>query len=227
MSQYACVPGVDLWNCSRGRYQRRYGELSNLSFLDEQLIGIRSYIAVNYRLKEDDIAYIFDHAEADMIIVDQEYLPLMNAYRKGHPDVPIIVDTDTDATEGQLSGPFDGAVLEGLQFDSSTGALGWQGLQSQAPDEEDVIAIAYTSGTTSKPKGVEYTNRGCYLAAMGNVIESGLNIDNGRCHYLWTLPLFHAMGRLSRLTGICVAAHVFQDGHSRGRLHRSAEPTTA
>lgn len=130
-----------------------------------------------------------------MIVVDQEFLPLMQTYKKGNPNVPIIVDTDTDVTEGQLSGPFDEAVLEGLRFDSSSGALGWEGLQSQALDEEDVLAIAYTSGTTSKPKGVEFTNRGCYLAAMGNVIESGLNSDKGRCHYLWTLPLFHAMGR--------------------------------
>lgn len=39
-----------------------------------------------------------------------------------------------------------------------------------------------------------FTHRGAYLAAMGNVIESGLNYNVGRCRYLWTLPLFHAMG---------------------------------
>lgn len=57
-----------------------------------------------------------------------------------------------------------------------------------------MIALAYTSGTTAKPKGVEYTHRGGYLAALGNVIESGLNYHTGRCRYLWTLPMFHAMG---------------------------------
>lgn len=55
-------------------------------------------------------------------------------------------------------------------------------------------ALAYTSGTTARPKGVEYTHRSSYLAALGNVIESGLNYHEGRCHYLWTLPMFHAMG---------------------------------
>lgn len=133
-----------------------------------------------------------------MIIADQEYLPLLETYRKEQPGVPIIVDTDTDSSEGQLSGPFDNAVLEGLQIDSSTGGAGWEGLEAQAADEDDLIAIAYTSGTTSKPKGVEFTNRGCYLAAMGNIIESGLNIQQGRCHYLWTLPMFHAMGKFFR-----------------------------
>jgi long-subunit acyl-CoA synthetase (AMP-forming) len=129
-----------------------------------------------------------------VIIADQEFEPLLEIYRAQHPSTPIIVDTDTDATEGELTGPFDHAVLEGLKFDLETGAQGWEALESQAADEESMIALAYTSGTTAKPKGVEYTHRGCYLAALGNVIESGLNFNRGRAKYLWTLPMFHAMG---------------------------------
>jgi long-subunit acyl-CoA synthetase (AMP-forming) len=127
--------------------------------------------------------------------VDKEYLPLLQAYRAAKPDIPLIVDTDTDATEGQLSGPFDEAVLQGLKYDADTGAKGWDGLESQAASEDDVIALAYTSGTTARPKGVEFSHRGCYLAALANVIESGLNLRQGRCRYLWTLPMFHAMGK--------------------------------
>lgn len=150
---------------------------------------------MNYRLKSEDIAYIFDHAEVDMIIVDAEYVNLLESFRKEHPDVPILVDTDTDATEGQLSGPFDDAILEGLKYDTSTGSHGWEGLEHTVPDENDLIALAYTSGTTARPKGVEYTHRSAYLAAMGNIIESGLNYHGTeRAHYLWTLPMFHAMG---------------------------------
>jgi long-subunit acyl-CoA synthetase (AMP-forming) len=96
--------------------------------------------------------------------------------------------------EGELTGPFDNAVLEGLKHDSETGEQGWAGLEAQAADEESLIALAYTSGTTARPKGVEYTHRGCYLAALGNIIESGLNSHQGRAKYLWTLPMFHAMG---------------------------------
>ena len=152
--------------------------------------------AINYRLKTEDIAYIFDHAEVDMIIADEEYKSLLDGYHKNHPKVPIIVDTDLDATEGELSGPFDAAVLEGLEFDKRTGNKGWSGLTTQVEDEEDMIALAYTSGTTARPKGVVYTHRGAYLAALANVIESGLNYHSGRCGYLWTLPMFHAMGKL-------------------------------
>ncbi|KAH8895166.1 AMP-binding enzyme [Thozetella sp. PMI_491] len=151
-------------------------------------------VPVNYRLKQDDISYIFDFAEVDAIVVDAEYVGLLEDYQKTHPKIPLVIDTDTDATEGQLSGPFDEAVLEGLKHDHETGAKGWAGLKSQCANEDDVMAIPFTSGTTSRPKGVMYTHRGAYLAALANVIESGLNPDTGRCKYLWTLPMFHAMG---------------------------------
>jgi len=151
-------------------------------------------VGVNYRLKTDDIAYIFEHADVDFIIADFEFAHLLEPFSKRHPEVKILVDTDTDAVEGEMSGPFDGAVLEGLREDAATGAKGWSGLDLRDMHEEDLIALAYTSGTTARPKGVEYTHRGCYLAALANVIESGLNYHTGRCRYLWTLPMFHATG---------------------------------
>ncbi|KAK3380302.1 hypothetical protein B0T24DRAFT_189425 [Lasiosphaeria ovina] len=152
-------------------------------------------VPANIRLKPEDIAYIFDFAEVDCIIADAEYKGLLDAYLKDHPGTPVIVDTDTDATEGVLSGPFDDAVLEGLVLDRETGSKGWADLQSQTvANEDDMIAIPFTSGTTSKPKGVVYTHRGAYLATLANVVESGLNLPDGRCKYLWTLPMFHAVG---------------------------------
>ncbi|KAL2363959.1 hypothetical protein RJZ56_003113 [Blastomyces dermatitidis] len=151
-------------------------------------------LAVNYRLKPEDIAYIFNHSEAEVIIVDKEFVPLLDEFKKTNGHVPLIIDTDTDAIEGELSGPFDQAVLEGLSFDTTSGNHGWQGLEAQTPDEDALIALAYTSGTTSRPKGVEYIHRSCYLATLANIIESGLNSSQGRCRYLWTLPMFHAMG---------------------------------
>ena len=154
----------------------------------------RYFVAINYRLKPDDIAYIFDHGDAEAIIVDKELVPLLDRYRESHPSTPLLVDDDTDATSGELSGPFDQAVLEGLKYDIELGSKGWDALETQVENEESVIALAYTSGTTARPKGVEFTHRGSYLAALGNVIESGLNVQSGRCRYLWTLPMFHAMG---------------------------------
>ncbi|KAK2882572.1 hypothetical protein FQN49_000220 [Arthroderma sp. PD_2] len=178
---------------------KRVGILSpNTPAFLESIFGIAAAgavnVAINYRLKPEDIAYIFAHAEVDSIIVDKEFVPLLDEYRKLNQHIPLIVDTDTDADEGELSGEFDAAVLEGLRHDEEQGNKGWEGLEAQAADEESLIALAYTSGTTARPKGVEYIHRGCYLAALANIIESGLNFQQGRCGYLWILPMFHAMG---------------------------------
>ncbi|KAK3333900.1 hypothetical protein B0T19DRAFT_140462 [Cercophora scortea] len=184
----------------RHRGHKRVGLLApNTPAFLESTYGIAAAggvtVPVNIRLKPEDISYIFDYAEVDSIIVDAEYVGLLDSFRKDHPAVAIIVDLDTDATEGALSGPFDDAVLEGLNYDRSTGSKGWADLQSQTvANEHDMIAIPFTSGTTSRPKGVVFTHRGAYLATLANVVESGLNLPDARCKYLWTLPMFHAMG---------------------------------
>jgi acyl-coenzyme A synthetase/AMP-(fatty) acid ligase len=84
----------------------------------------------------------------DLIIVDREYAHLLDGF---DPSVRRIIDEDTDATEGELSGEFDEAIRQGLEYDAKFGN-GWEGLEMEAQNEEDVIALAYTSGTTAKPK---------------------------------------------------------------------------
>lgn len=49
-------------------------------------------VPVNYRLNEHDVAYIFDFANVDYIIVDGEFHGLLGLYRARHPSVPLIVD---------------------------------------------------------------------------------------------------------------------------------------
>lgn len=126
-------------------------------------------VGVNYRLKREDVQYIFTHAEVDLIVVDREFVGLLDGFDES---VPRIIDEDPDTPDG--GGDFNRVIAEGLDYDFSRG-LGWGGLCMEADNEDDLIALAYTSGTTAKPKGVEYTHRGAYLAAMANVIESGLN----------------------------------------------------
>lgn len=172
----------------KSRGYRRVGVLApNTPAFLEAIYGIVAAGAVivpaNYRLVADDINYVFDFAEVDYIIADAEFAHLLDVFAAKHPDVPILVDTDTDAD----TGPYDRAVLEGIAYDQGNGSRGWAGLHSHSENEDDMLAIPFTSGTTSRPKGVMYTHRGAYLAALGNVIES--NLSAGHCRYLWTLPM--------------------------------------
>lgn len=58
-------------------------------------------------------------------------------------------------------------------------------------DENGLIAINYTSGTTGEPKGVMYTHRGAYMQALAMAFHSKFDTETA---YLWVLPMFHCNG---------------------------------
>ncbi len=196
-AQWASRAAGVAYYLKKHNYKRTGILMTNTPAFLETFFGVGGaggvHVAINYRLKQEDIAYIFEHADVDSIVVDAEYAHLLDGFREAHPKVHIIVDKDTDEDDG----PYNDAMREGWQYDKEHGGQGWNGLETEVPDEEGLVALSYTSGTTAKPKGVEYTHRSAYLAALANVIESGLNTHIStadRCHYLWTLPMFHATG---------------------------------
>ncbi|RZS05602.1 hypothetical protein BHM03_00036142 [Ensete ventricosum] len=58
-------------------------------------------------------------------------------------------------------------------------------------DECDPISLNYTSGTTSRPKGVIYSHRGAYLNAIATILMNDMTVLPV---YLWTVPMFHCNG---------------------------------
>ena len=62
---------------------------------------------------------------------------------------------------------------------------------SRLEDEEETISVNYTSGTTGRPKGVQYTYRGAYLNALNEAIVAGLSPESV---FLWLQPMFHCNG---------------------------------
>ena len=140
--------------------------------------------SINTRLDAATIAYILDHGEARVLIVDREFIPVLRAALFLCDNRPEIIEVnDSEAPSGETLGGLD---YEALLAEGSADFT-WP----MPRDEWDAIALNYTSGTTGKPKGVVYHHRGAQLLAVGNVLSAGM----GRHPvYLWTLPMFHCNG---------------------------------
>jgi len=139
--------------------------------------------AINTRLDAASLARILDHGGAKILIADREWGNVVRAALAILSAPPRVIDIDDAA--GAAS-PIGGMTYEALL------ATGDPAFACTSPeDENDPIALNYTSGTVGAPKGVLYSHRGAYLNAMGSALTFGLG---PRSVYLWTLPMFHCNG---------------------------------
>jgi fatty-acyl-CoA synthase len=132
-------------------------------------------VAVNNRLAGAEVGYILQHSGARYLLLDTG-LEALTA-RIELAGVTVIRCANT----GGPGDPYE----ELLASASPARPPSW------LEDEEETISINYTSGTTGRPKGVQYTYRGAYLNALGEVIHAGMSAGSV---YLWTLPMFHCNG---------------------------------
>ena len=142
---------------------------------------------LNTRLDPETIAFMLDHGEAKVLIVDPEFAPLVaKALPLRKLQAPLLVIDVLDASYGPA------AQLVGSQTYEDFVAKGDAQFAPRLPaDEWDAIALNYTSGTTGNPKGVVYHHRGAAMNAISNVLEWDLPKHSV---YLWTLPMFHCNG---------------------------------
>ena len=143
-------------------------------------------VPLNYRLLAADHEYILNHAGVTVVLVDYEYTDMVEGIRHDLATVRhFIVARDGSDT------------LLGLTPD---GWLDWETLiasaSASAPpvierDENDLVSINYTSGTTARPKGVMLTHRNCYINAYSLIAHLRISHDDVE---LWTLPMFHCNG---------------------------------
>ena len=140
--------------------------------------------ANNVRLDAATIAYVLDHGEAKVLLVDTEFSSMVSeAVEQCGRELLII---DIEDTEGP-----GGARIGTLTYEELI-AEGDPDFGYNLPDDEwDALALNYTSGTTGRPKGVVYSHRGAWTNAVNNVVT--WEIPHHPV-YLWTLPLFHCNG---------------------------------
>lgn len=134
-------------------------------------------VPLNYRLTGDDFAYMIAHSGAKVVCVHADYLAAADAIRARCPDVAHWV-----ALEGERAGWEDYEALL---------AAAAPAFEQPAIAESDLLTINYTSGTTSRPKGVMITHRNAWVNAVGTLVHHPMTPAD---RYLWTLPMFHANG---------------------------------
>jgi len=145
--------------------------------------------ALNTRLDPESIAFMLNHGEAKVVIVDPEFSGTMKkaleiAKKESGRDFVVI-----DVEENEFDVP--GEKLGSLTYEQLL-AQGDPGYLWQVPaDEWQAICLNYTSGTTGNPKGVVYHHRGAAMNAVSNILDWDINKHPV---YLWTLPMFHCNG---------------------------------
>ena len=145
-------------------------------------------VPINYRLSQEEFTYIINHSGATVVCADTDYLKSVTAIRPELPGVRHVIALEGRAhADGAPAGSVSGAWLdyETLVLDASP--------DFGRPEiaERDLVSINYTSGTTSRPKGVMITHRNAYLNIVGTLLHLPMGLTD---RYLWTLPMFHANG---------------------------------
>jgi fatty-acyl-CoA synthase len=136
---------------------------------------------LNIRLFPEQLAYVINHAEDKVLLVDASLVPALSRVIDTLPTVEAIV----------VHGPADTSALgETLDYETLLGAeepgFDWPDL-----DERDAAAMCYTSGTTGRPKGVVYSHRSTYLHSLGVMSSASLGMSD-RDRLLVVVPMFHA-----------------------------------
>jgi acyl-CoA synthetase (AMP-forming)/AMP-acid ligase II len=135
------------------------------------LFGVSAFgrvlVPINFRLKPEEIRYIIEHSGSTVLLFDPEHEALVR-------DVPVAHRI-----------PLGEASDERLFLRSSASP------RYSVTDETAPVSINYTSGTTARPKGVQLSQRNCWL----NAVTFGWHASvSDRDVYLHTLPTFHCNG---------------------------------
>ena len=134
-------------------------------------------VPLNYRLLPSDWAYMVNHSGSRVICVHADYLDLVDSVRHDMPTVEYFI-------------ALEGSGKNWLDYEQLL-AKATPGFVPPEMAEDDLLTINYTSGTTSKPKGVMITHRNAWINAVGTLVHHPMTCAD---RYLWTLPMFHANG---------------------------------
>ena len=155
-------------------------------------------VPLNYRLSDEEAAYVTDHCDATVVVVDTEYAELFARIRPQIPKVETVLVFDGPAPEGMLDAD---ALMAAASSDEP----------QIPPSTEAGATMIYTSGTTGKPKGAYRPGGGDPQQGAALMNHIGYTPDDV---YLTTGPLYHSgpggfMGVAQALGQTVVVQHKF------------------
>ena len=144
---------------------------------------------VNVRLSPEQILYTLNHARADVLLVNAEFVPLLAIIKDQLETVKrFVLISDDGATLGSFGIPYDGeyeALLAAASPDYDFPDF----------DENTRATTFYTTGTTGLPKGVYFSHRQLVLHTLAVATALGSAAGQGRVHrddvYMPITPMFH------------------------------------
>ena len=160
---------------------------------------------LNIRLFPEQLTYIVNHAEDEVIFADKSLLGLLAPLLATFETVRHLVVMDDGA--GQI--PDDVGEIELHDYEELLASA--EPVEFTIDDENRAASMCYTSGTTGNPKGVVYTHRSTFLHTMGALMADSVGISE-RDRVLPVVPMFHANAWGLAHAGVAAGADLVMPG---------------
>ena len=143
---------------------------------------------INIKLSPEQILYTIDHAEDDVLLIHDDFIPLLEQIRGRIDTIRHYVrlsDGDHD---------YSGPVTFAAEYEQWLAAADDKA-EFEEFDEHTRATTFYTTGTTGRPKGVYFSHRQLVLHTLGGLVALGTQQHQGRIHqgdvYMPITPMFH------------------------------------